>query len=120
MALGLSVTMVAAFFTGAAAWAAPGPARGLAFGLTGVALLAVGFTRRRRAGIVQVRVTPEADILIRSGDTSDPGNAQVLFVSSWLIVLKHGSGVVPIWSDRLGRIEFRHLTVACRWRRSGA
>jgi hypothetical protein len=70
---------------------------------------------RRPARAVQLRVTPEADVLVRSVDGSDERAARVLFVAPWLIVLGDPQAAVPVWPDRLGAPEFRRLAVACRW-----
>ncbi len=99
---------------------APTIGRGAAAAGAVAVLIGVAFLRSRPRQLIQLRVTPEADILTRRDPGAEARPMQVLFVAPWLIVLADGRRVLPVWPDVLGQAEFRHLMVASLWRRPTA
>jgi hypothetical protein len=94
---------------------APSPARAVAATFATIVFAAAALIGRRPSRSMQLRVNPEANVLIRNEDGSEERALRALFVAPWLIVLGDARTTLPVWPDRLGTAEYRRLAVACRW-----
>lgn len=116
--LALSAASVAA--AGAAALIAPSLLRGAAAVLCLAILIGAIIWWRRPAPVVELSVTPAADILLRAHPGAEPLAVGGLFVAPWLIVVGDRTVAIPVWPDSLNAVHFRRLAVATRWRRPSA
>ena len=111
IALVSSMALLAAFNAGLA----------LVAGVAG--LTAWAATRRRGGGPFEVGVSSLGEIRVRECDpaVSDiPAAAavRVVFASPWLISLRRGTMLIPIWPDSLPQSIYRQLWVHLRWGRA--
>jgi len=121
--VGLGIALVSSTALLAAAVASAPFNGGLAL-LAGVAgLTAWAATRRRGGGPFEVSVSSLGEIRVRECDpaVSDiPAAAavRVAFASPWLISLRRGTMLIPIWPDSLPQSIYRQLWVHLRWGRA--
>jgi len=91
-----------------------------------VALVAAGWGvhRARRAAGRRAEVSVAADGAVHARLLNGPadtlgGAARCVFVAPWLITLKSGAMLVPVWPDALSPDAFRRLHACARWMGSG-
>jgi hypothetical protein len=51
----------------------------------------------------------------RAFDTASEPGVQCVFAAPWLITLKHGTMLIPIWPDSIPGNTYRRLWVHIRW-----
>jgi hypothetical protein len=122
--VGLGIALVSSTALLAAAVASAPFDAGLAL-LAGIAgLTAWVATQRRGGGPFEVGVSSLGEIRVRECDpaVSDiPAAAvRVAFASPWLISLRRGTTLIPIWPDSLPQSIYRQLWVHLRWGRAMA
>jgi hypothetical protein len=109
----------------AAAASAPfNPALALLAGIAGLAAWAA--TRGRASGPFEVGVSSLGEIRLRERDpaAADVSEAapvppvHIVFASPWLISLRRGTMLIPIWPDSLPQSTYRRLWVHLRWGRA--
>lgn len=113
-ALGLTAGVIAALVL--ALWfrsEAAAVAGGLAAACTAV-LMGRSFARARDPGTWCVR--PDGSVSIRWGAGGASDDVKAAFVSSFLIVLRHGTRTLEVWRDATPAAAFRRLSVAIHWR----
>jgi hypothetical protein len=96
------------------------------WGAAWIALVAAGWGVRRagQAGGRRAEVsvasdgTVQARLLNGQADVLG-GAARCVFVAPWLITLKSGAMLVPVWPDALSPDAFRRLHACARWGVSG-
>jgi hypothetical protein len=92
--------------------------------LAGIAgLVAWAATRRRAGGPFEVGVSSLGEIEVRecdaaASDVSAADGVSVAFASPWLISLRRGTMLIPIWPDSLPQSTYRQLWVHLRWGRA--
>jgi len=91
----------------------------LAFGASFASWLA---GRRRRPGSIEICVDDAGAVRCRGKDDgrSAGGEESLLecaFAAHWLITLRHGTMLLPVWPDSLPERAFRRLWVHLRWSR---
>ncbi len=83
-------------------------------------------TRGRVCAPLQVGVSPLGEIGVRErdaapSDTSPAGPlppVHIVFMSTWLISLRRGTMLIPIWPDSVPQSTYRRLSVHLRWGRA--
>jgi hypothetical protein len=92
-------------------------------------LLAVGAAfacwlggRRRRTETIEIAVDDGGAVCFRNTESprSDEAQGRVLecaFAAPWLITLRHGTMLLPVWPDSMPEKAFRRLWVYLRWSR---
>jgi len=121
--IGLGIALVSSTALLAAAAASASFDAGLAL-LAGVAGLATwAATRRRAGGQFEVGISSLGEIEVRAcdpavSDVSAAGAVSVAFASPWLISLRRGTMLIPIWPDSLPQSTYRQLWVHLRWGRA--
>jgi hypothetical protein len=121
--IGLGIALVSSTALLAAAAASASFNAGLAL-LAGVAGLATwAATRRRPGGQFEVGLSSLGEIEVRAcdpavSDVSAAAAVSVAFASPWLISLRCGTMLIPIWPDSLPQSTYRQLWVHLRWGRA--
>jgi hypothetical protein len=87
------------------------------------ALAAWAATRGRVGGGFEVGVSSLGEIKLREcdpalSDVSEATTVRVAFASPWLISLRRGTMLIPIWPDSLPQSTYRQLWVHLRWGRA--
>lgn len=82
------------------------------------ALGIVFFPRRRRAW--QLAIADGGRVVGRAADSDPERHLQCLFASTWLITLRVGTDIVPVWPDSLPPDSYRRLWVHLRWTHPGS
>ncbi len=106
----------------AALHAAPVDARLFALAIVaGVAVVAVLPDRTDRG--LEIGVSSLGGVMVRSRDPADadaaPSHlARIVFAAPWLISLRSGTMLIPIWPDSLPLSTYRRLWVHHRWGRA--
>ena len=92
-------------------------------------LLAVGAAfacwlagRRRRTEAIEIAVDDGGAVCFRNAESPrfDGTQGRVLecaFAAPWLITLRHGTMLLPVWPDSMPEKAFRRLWVYLRWSR---
>jgi hypothetical protein len=121
--VGLTIALVSstALFAAAVASAPFNAALALLAGVAGMAAWAA--TRGRAGGPFEVGVSSLGEIKLRECDpevSAVPAAAsvRVAFASPWLISLRRGTMLIPIWPDSLPQSTYRQLWVHLRWGRA--
>jgi hypothetical protein len=95
----------------------------------GLLLLAVGAAlagwlggRKRRGEAIEIAVDDDGAVCFRNAKSSrlDGTQGRVLecaFAAPWLITLRHGTMLLPVWPDSMAERAFRRLWVYLRWSR---
>jgi hypothetical protein len=77
--------------------------------------------RPRRPGSIEIGVDDDGAVRFRDENgRSDRGQERLLgcaFAAPWLITLRHGTMLIPVWPDSLPETAFRRLWVHLRWSR---
>jgi hypothetical protein len=77
--------------------------------------------RRRSVGAIEIGVDDDGAVRFREEDGRSEGNQERLlecvFAAPWLITLRHGTMLLPVWPDSLSEAVFRRLWVHLRWSR---
>lgn len=129
--VGIVIGVTASVAILCAAVATPAVNAGLvALGLT-VAAGCSWAASMRAAPVFEIGVSQASEIVIRRGsghesesvDATGAGESvpgQVIFAAPWLISLRSGSTLIPIWPDSLPPTLFRRLWVHLHWGRAAA
>ncbi|MGZ9076055.1 MAG: hypothetical protein ACXW13_09795 [Burkholderiaceae bacterium] len=82
-------------------------------------------TRGRMPGPLEIGVSSLGEISVRQRDPAPSGVApvtsprvQIAFASTWLISLRRGTMLIPVWPDSLPQSTYRRLWVHLRWGRA--
>ena len=122
--LGLALASSLAILIAAVSSAPFDPALLLLAGITGCAAWAS--MRGRVSAPLEIGVSSLGEISVRerAPSLSDKRPAvpqspvYVVFMSTWLISLRRGSMLIPIWPDSLPQSTYRRLSVHLRWGRA--
>jgi hypothetical protein len=120
MAVATAAT-VAFTLMAAALWLDPRhPARvwGAALAAAVGAIWAMRDARRTSAERTEVSIASDGAVQARTAGTAEVGPPAVvrcIFVAPWLITLRCGAMLVPIWPDSLPSDAFRRLHACARW-----
>lgn len=76
----------------------------------------------KRASVrrVEVAIRHDGTLLARKQDTPESAPQKlprIVFVAPWLVTLRCGATLVPIWPDSVGSEAFRRLHACARWAR---
>ncbi len=122
MGLGIAIASALALF--AAATASSPFNLGLAVLATVVGVVGWVVVRERAAGSFEIGVSAIGTVELRecapTGGAAVSGMPlSVSFAAPWLISLRRGTMLIPIWPDCLPPSVFRQLWVHVRWGRAG-
>lgn len=119
VALAIAVASSVALF--AAAIASASFNAGLAMLAVLAGLVTWAITRRRPIGSFEIGVSPTGEIKLRQNEPPDSAAEpplHVSFAAPWLISLRRGTMLIPVWPDSLPRSVFQQLWVHLRWGRA--
>jgi hypothetical protein len=74
----------------------------------------------RRRSAWQLAIADDGRVVGRAADNAPERRLQCLFASTWLITLRVGTEVVPVWPDSLPTDSYRRLWVHLRWTHAGS
>lgn len=117
--VGLAIGFAAALCLFAAA-AVSAPFDAVLALLAGIACVATWAAAGRRGREpFEVGVSALGEVKLRERDRADDAavSVSVAFASPWLITLRRGTMLIPIWPDSLPQSTFRQLWVHLRWGR---
>ena len=122
--LGIALVSFLALLIAAGASAPFDPALAL---LAAIAVFvgAIASTRGRMRGRLEIGVSSSGEIRVREGEPVPAGvspalptpRVQIAFASTWLISLRRGTMLIPVWPDSLPQSTYRRLWVHLRWGR---
>ena len=81
----------------------------------GAAIAAWRVGRLGAVGPAEIGVDDEGTVVLRGPETNAVGPLHCRFAAPWLITLRHGSMLIPVWPDSLPEAAYRRLWVHLRW-----